>query len=267
MYHKYFNRELKYGCIVLVVCLIPIYIGINVFLCDPMLEENMKLMYNYMSATLAMIITTAMVFIVHNDNIYTKSYMYFPPPPAAHRITEILSYKLLGPTSYKKYMKPDPLSDWFNEMNKPKKNEIEQRTNFMICLILLTKEYIFNLTCEMQNHKYFMNFIILIYSIIFGVKYFSRHKIRDIKFKLIKIDYLDYERERLIFIDNNKQLYFYDTDFGEEFEIGNMYYIKSSNINKRKTKIEYNREIVKAIEVKGIRNEIISEKLLTKQKK
>jgi len=56
--------------------------------------------------------------------------------------------------------------------------------------------------------------------------------------KVEKIESLDYERERVIFTDDEQKLYIYETDFGEEFKENETYKIKLNYTNQNKTTIQ-----------------------------
>lgn len=72
---------------------------------------------------------------------------------------------------------------------------------------------------------------------------------KDTLLKVLKIENIDYERERVFFESQDNRIYCYETDFGEEFKENQIYEIKLNRYNQEKTKIEYEENIIKSIKI------------------
>lgn len=70
--------------------------------------------------------------------------------------------------------------------------------------------------------------------------------------KILKIDIIDYEREKIFFEDKDKKIYYYETDFGEDFHVNEQYEMKLNRCNKEINKIEYDKNLIKATKIVNI---------------
>lgn len=67
--------------------------------------------------------------------------------------------------------------------------------------------------------------------------------------KVIKVEVIDYEREKVFFEDTYKNLYYYETDFGEEFKENKEYEIELNKYRKKRIKLEFNNIERKTIQI------------------
>lgn len=67
--------------------------------------------------------------------------------------------------------------------------------------------------------------------------------------KVLKVQNLDYERKQIFFEDKNNCIYYYETDFSNEFKEWQIYIIKLNRHNQRKTKIDYEGQTIEAIQI------------------
>ena len=67
--------------------------------------------------------------------------------------------------------------------------------------------------------------------------------------KVIKVEVIDYEREKVFFEDEYKTLYYYETDFGEAFKENKEYQIELNKYRKKKIKILFNNIEYRAIQI------------------
>jgi len=79
----------------------------------------------------------------------------------------------------------------------------------------------------------------------------SKQKLKgkDVTLKVLKIEIIDYEREKVFLENEEKSIYFYETDFGEEFKVDEKYIIKLNRYNQEKEKIEYEGNTIKIIKI------------------
>ena len=112
-------------------------------------------------------------------------------------------------------------------------NNLELAINLCISLFLIS---------SIIGCIYFKKYIISIICIcIFGIlhiRIYKKNKIpKELILEVIVIEYIDYEREKVIFKDQSGIEYYYLTDFGEEFKIGKKYKLETKNKNIKKEKI------------------------------
>jgi len=74
-------------------------------------------------------------------------------------------------------------------------------------------------------------------------------KCKDFLLKVFKIEIIDYEREKVFFESLDNRIYYYETDFGEEFKENQTYKIKLNRYNQEKTKVDYEGNTIKVIKI------------------
>ena len=67
--------------------------------------------------------------------------------------------------------------------------------------------------------------------------------------KVIKVEVIDYEREKVFFEDTYKNLYYYETDFGEEFKENKEYEIELNKHRRKRIKLVFNNIERKTIQI------------------
>ena len=134
-------------------------------------------------------------------------------------------------------------------INSPNDSRIKATKYFyeIYYLIILTISIgmglIFKFGNVLPNENYLLNHEVIIH---------KKRKGKKICLKVLKIEIIDYERERVFFENSEKQLYYYETDFGEDFEINDEYEIILNNSTQKKSKIEYEGNIEKCIQIINI---------------
>lgn len=81
---------------------------------------------------------------------------------------------------------------------------------------------------------------------------YKKNKKITIMLKVLRVDIIDYEREKVFFENQTKELYYYETDFGESFHENEQYEVKLNKNNRKRVKIEYEGQTVKAIKIINI---------------
>ena len=71
----------------------------------------------------------------------------------------------------------------------------------------------------------------------------------DIFLKVLSVQNIDYEREKVFFESQDNCIYYYETDFGEEFKEGQTYKIKLNRHKQKKINVEYEAHTIKAIRI------------------
>lgn len=76
-----------------------------------------------------------------------------------------------------------------------------------------------------------------------------KRKCKELLLKVFKIEIIDYEREKVFFESLDNRIYYYETDFGEEFNESKTYKIKLNRYNREKTKVDYEGNTIKVIKI------------------
>ena len=77
----------------------------------------------------------------------------------------------------------------------------------------------------------------------------TKKKGKNTYLTVLKIDFIDYERERVFFKNEKNKIYYYETELGENFEVNSVYEIILNHKNQETERIKYEGNNIKAIKI------------------
>lgn len=126
----------------------------------------------------------------------------------------------------------------------------------IILLLILSMGIIFIANIYIDIILLIILLTLIVYKLLKSI--FISKKRKNINLKVTKIDSIDYEREIVFFRDNENNIYFYETDFGEDFKKDEEYTIELKLKNLKKQFIDFEGEKLKVFEITKInKNEFI----------
>ena len=131
----------------------------------------------------------------------------------------------------------------------------ETEFNIML-LLILSMGIIFIANIYIDIILLIILLTLIVYKLLKSI--FISKKSKNINLKVTKIDSIDYEIEIVFFRDNENNIYFYETDFGEEFIKDEEYTIELKLKNLKKQFIDFEGKKLKAFKITKInKNEFI----------